>query len=40
MSEPARPTLLKRNKSLSPGQTEIMTEDEMREVERENIRRR
>ncbi len=39
MSEPARPTLLKRNKSLSPGQTEIMTEDEMREVERENIRR-
>ncbi|MDA0738028.1 MAG: hypothetical protein O3A59_03645 [Nitrospirae bacterium] len=33
------PSLAKRMKSLSPGQTQIMTEDEIREVERENIRR-
>ncbi len=38
-SESARPSLLKRKKSVNPGQTEIMTEDEMREVERENIRK-
>jgi len=38
VSEPDRPSLLKRKKSLAPGQGEIMTEDEMREVERENIR--
>ena len=29
----------KKKKTVSPGQTEIMTEDEMREVERENIRK-
>lgn len=39
MSETDRPSILKRKKSLNPGQTEIMTEDEMREVEGENIRR-
>jgi len=39
MSEPARPSLLRRKKSLNSGQTEIMTEDEMREIERENIRK-
>lgn len=33
------PSLAKRMKSLSPGQTQIMTEDEIRDVERENIRR-
>ena len=38
-SESVRPSLLKRKKSVNPGQTEIMTEDEMREVERENIRK-
>ncbi len=37
-SESARPSLLKRKKSVNPGQTEIMTEDEMRDFERENIR--
>lgn len=31
--------LVKKKKSLNPAQTEIMTEDEMRDVERENIRR-
>ncbi len=39
VSEPARPSLLKGKKSLNPGQTEILTEDEMRDLERENIRR-
>jgi len=38
LSEPARSSLLKRKQSVTPGQTEIMTEDEMREIERENIR--
>jgi len=38
MSEDTRPLIIKRKKSASQGQTEIMTEDEMREIERENIR--
>ena len=39
MSEDTRPLMIKRKKSASQGQTEIMTEDEMREIERENIRK-
>lgn len=38
MSEDTRPLMIKRKKSASQGQTEIMTEDEMRDFERENIR--
>jgi transcriptional regulator with GAF, ATPase, and Fis domain len=38
-SEAAGPSLLKRKKSLNPGQTEVMTEDEMRDFERENLRK-
>ncbi len=39
MSESDCPSLLKKIKSLNPGQAEIMTEDEMRDFERENIRK-
>ena len=39
VSDSVRSSLLGRKKSVSPGQAEIMTEDEMRDFERENLRK-